>query len=154
MKLLKLPIAFLGLTLSPTLLLALVFVSPTMSQEVLRSIAPKFTPDPQVYSGQTGGNQPLQSIATSKVNGQCQGLADQTPNHTLRLEKDFWQLSVKVAGDRELSLLVKGPDGIYCRSGKNPELSGAWVSGQYEIWVGIENGDRTIYRLSISETSQ
>ena len=157
MKLLKLSIlsiAFLGLTLSPTLLLSLVFVSPTMSQEVLRSIAPKFTPDPQVYSGKTGGDQPLQSIATSKVNGQCQGLADQTPNHTLRLEKDFGQLSVKVAGDRELSLLVKGPDGIYCRSGNNPELSGAWVSGQYEIWVGIENGDLTTYRLSISETSQ
>jgi hypothetical protein len=72
----------------------------------------------------------------------------------LKLEKDFGQLSLKVAGDRELSLLVKGPDGIYCRSGKNPQLSGAWVSGRYEIWVGIENGDRTNYRLSISETSQ
>ena len=159
MKFLKLPIAFLGFTLSPSLLLVLLSVSPTisqeaMSQEALKPIAPKFTPDPQVYSGKTGGDQPLQSIATNRANGQCQGLAEQTPNHTLKLEKDFGQLSLKVAGDRELSLLVKGPDGIYCRSGKNPQLSGAWVSGRYEIWVGIENGDRTTYRLSISETSQ
>jgi hypothetical protein len=155
MKLLKLPIAFLGFPLSPTLLLVLLSVAPVMSQEALKPIAPKFTPDPQVYSGKTGGDQPLQSIAANSADGQqCKGLAEQTPNHTLKLEKDFGQLSLKVAGDRELSLLVKGPDGIYCRSGKNPQLSGAWVSGRYEIWVGIENGDHTNYSLSISETSQ
>lgn len=154
MKLLKLPIAFLGFALSPTLLLVVLSVLPAMSQEALKPISPKFTPDPQVYSGKTGGDIPLQTIATSKVNGQCKGLAEQTANHTLTIQKDFGLLSLKVAGDRELSLLVKGPDGIYCRSGKNPELSGAWISGKYEIWVGIENGDRSTYSLSISETSQ
>lgn len=150
MKFLKLPIALLGLAIVPMLLV----VSPTMSQTVLAPIAPKFTPDPQVYSGSAGGDVSLESIATSKANGQCQGLTQQDPNHTLTVQKDFGLLTLKVSGDRNLSLLVKGPDGIYCRSGKSPELSGAWIAGKYEIWVSTNDGDRAPYRLTISETSQ
>lgn len=150
MKFLKLPITLLGLALVPMLLV----VSPTMSQTLLDPIAPKFTPDPQVYSGSAGGDVSLESIATSKANGQCQGLTQQAPNHTLTVQKDFGLLTLKVSGDRNLSLLVKGPDGIYCRSGKSPELSGAWIAGKYEIWVSTNDGDRAPYRLTISETSQ
>ncbi len=150
MKLLKLPIALLGFTLVPMLL----SLAPTMSQEVLEPLSPRFTPDPQVYSGNTGGDKPLQSIDTGKANGQCQGLAEQTANHLLVVQKDFGFLSLKVSGDRDLSLLVKGPDGIYCRNGKTAELSGTWVGGKYEIWVGTANGDRVSYQLSISETNQ
>lgn len=150
MKFLKLPIALLGSALVPMLL----SVASAMSQEVLKPISPRFTPDPQIYSGKAGGDQSLQAIATSSANGQCLGLADLTPNHTLTVQKSFGFLSLKVSGDRDLSLLVKGPDGIYCRNGKSPELSGAWISGKYDIWVGTANGDRTAYQLSISETSQ
>ena len=150
MKFLKLPIALLGFALVPMLLSA----APTMSQEVLKPISPRFTPDPQVYSSQTSGDQPLQSIAISNVNGQCQGLASQKPNHSLMVQKNFGFLSLKVTGDRDLSLLVKGPDGIYCRNGKSPELSGAWISGKYDVWVGTANGNLTNYQLFISETSQ
>lgn len=150
MRFLKLPIALLGLALVPIFLA----VSPSMSQEALKPIAPKFTPDPQVYSGSAGGDVPLQSLATSQANGQCQGLTQQAPNHTLTVQKNFGFLALKVAGDRNLSLLVKGPDGIYCRSGKSPELSGAWIAGTYEIWVSTNDGERTSYRLIISETSQ
>lgn len=146
MKFLKQPITLLGVALAPILL----SVAPVMSQETLKPISPRFTPDPQVYYGKGGGDVPLQVIATSKANGSCQGLADQSPNHTLTILKNFGFLSLSVSGDRNLSLLVKGPDGIYCRSGKSPELSGAWVSGQYEIWVGTANGDRANYQLSIS----
>jgi hypothetical protein len=150
MKFLKLPIALLGFALVPMLLA----VSPTMSQEVLKPIAPKFTPDPQVYTGVAGGDVPLISIATSKANGQCQGLTQQSPNYSLTVQKDFGFLALKILGDRNLSLLVKGPDGIYCRSGGSPELSGAWVAGNYEIWISTPDGDRASYRLTISETSQ
>jgi hypothetical protein len=150
MKFLKLPIALLGFALVPMLLA----VSPTMSQEVLKPIAPKFTPDPQVYVGKAGGDIPLASIATSKANGQCQGLTQQSPNYSLTVQRDFGFLALKISGDRNLSLLVKGPDGIYCRSGGSPELSGAWVEGNYEIWISTPDGDRTSYRLTISETSQ
>ena len=150
MKFLKLPIALLGFALVPMFLSVL----PTLSQEVLKPIAPKFTPDPQVYKGSAGGSIPLASIATGKANGQCQGLTQQTPNHTLTVQRNFGFLALKVSGDRNLSLLVKGPDGIYCRSGDSPELSGAWIAGKYEIWVGTSDGDRSAYRLKISETSQ
>jgi hypothetical protein len=150
MKSLKLPIALFGLALAPMLLV----ISPTMSQTVLAPIAPKFTPDPQVYSGSAGGDVSLESIATGKANGQCQGLTQQSPNHTLTVQKNFGFLNLKVSSDRNLSLLVKGPDGIYCRSGKSAELSGAWIAGKYEVWVGTSDGDRASYRLTISETSQ
>ena len=150
MKFLKLSISLLGFALVPMLLA----VSPTMSQEALKPISPKFTPDPQVYAGNAGGDVPLISIATSKANGQCQGLTQQAPNHTLTVQKSFGFLALKVLGDQNLSLLVKGPDGIYCRSGKSPELSGAWVAGNYEIWISTPDGDRAAYRLMISETSQ
>ena len=149
MKFMKLSIALLGFALAPMML----STAPTMSQEVLKPIAPRFTPDPQVYDGKAGGDQPLQAIATDKANGQCQGLANVTPNHTLTVLKNFGFLSLSVAGDRELSLLVKGPDGTYCRNGKKPELTGAWMAGKYEIWIGTANGDRTTYQLSISETN-
>ncbi len=148
MKLLKLTSNLLGFALLP-----LLSVVPAMSQEVLKPIAPKFTPDPQVYVGKAGGDVPVKSLA-SGANGQCQGLAEQKPNHALTLQKNFGLLSLKVSGNSNLSLLVKGPDGSYCRSGQDPQLSGAWVSGDYEIWVGTPNGDRIDYRLSISETSQ
>ena len=150
MKFLKLPISWLGVSLVPILL----SVAPVMSQEVLKPLSPRFTPDPQVYTGKAGGDTSLQAIATTKANGVCQGLAQQSPNHSLTVQKNFGFLSLKVSGDRNLSLLVKGPDGIYCRNGKSPELSGAWVSGKYEIWVGTNDGDRANYQLSISETSQ
>ena len=150
MKFLKLSIALTGIALAPMLL----SVAPAMSQEALKPISPKFTPDPQVYVGQAGGDVPLASIATSKANGQCQGLTKQTPNHTLTVQKNFGFLALRVSGNRNLSLLVKGPDGIYCRSGDSPELSGAWIAGKYEIWVSTSDGDRASYRLTISETSQ
>ena len=150
MKFLKLSIALTGLALAPMLL----SVASAMSQEALKPISPKFTPDPQVYVGQAGGDVPLASIATSKANGQCQGLTQQAPNYSLTVQRDFGFLTLKISGDQNLSLHVKGPDGIYCRSGKSPELSGAWVAGNYEIWISTPDGERSPYRLTISETSQ
>jgi hypothetical protein len=151
MKFLKLPMFWLRAILVPILLSA----APAMSQEALKPISPRFTPDPHVYSGKAGGGVSLQSIATTKANGICQGLSQQSPNHSLVVEKNFGFLSLKVsAGDRNLSLLVKGPDGIYCRNGRSPELSGAWISGKYEVWIGTNDGDPADYRLTLSETSQ
>lgn len=150
MKLLKLSIYLLGFSLVPAMFL----VAPNMAQEVLKPIAPKFTPDPQVYVGTAGGAEPLQAIVTGKANGACQGFAKQTPNHALVVQKNFGFLSLKVSSDRNLTLLVKGPDGNYCRSGKSAELSGEWGAGKYEIWVGTIDGDRADYQMTISETSQ
>lgn len=146
----------------PSLALAIaycsVLCSPVQSQEALKSIQPRFSPDPQVYMGATAGRVALQAIAqTDKVNGQCQGFANQQPNYVLKVKESFALLSLKAfatGNEGGLSLLVKGPDGVYCRDASNPELLGAWVSGSYLIWVGSKKGDRLPFRLSISETKQ
>ena len=152
MKSFKLLIAPLGLLVLPILWSAL--PTSVMSQEALAPISPKFTPDPQVYSGRAGGDVSLRSLTDGNANGNCVGLAEQSPNHRLTVQKNFGFLSLQVSGDRNLSLMVKGPDGTYCRSGRNPEISGAWISGKYQIWIGTDNGEGANYRLSISETSQ
>jgi hypothetical protein len=124
------------------------------AQENLKPIAPRFAPDPQLYSGVAGGDTPVQDLAGGRANGKCQGFARFSRSHSLTVQRNFGFLSLQVSSDRNLSLLVKGPDGNYCRHGKSPELSGAWVSGKYEIWVGTDDGTDANYRLSISETSQ
>lgn len=111
------------------------------AQEALKSIQPRFSPDPMVYNGTTAG----------KVS--CQGASGLSPSHTLTIKQSFGFLSLKVLANNA-TLLVKGPDGSYCREGDNPELSGAWVAGSYQIWVSSQSGDRSAYRLSISETKQ
>jgi hypothetical protein len=153
MKFFKLPISLVGLTLVSMSFGLFFAFAPAISQEVLKPIAPKFTPDPQIYDGRTGGDLPLVAIAANKANGQCQGFTQQNPNHTLVLQQDFGFLALKATGNRELSLLVKGPDGIYCRNGKDAELTGAWMAGKYEIWIGTTENDRQDYQLIISETN-
>lgn len=132
------------------------YALPSYSQEVLKAVQPKFTPDPQVYMGTTGGNVALIDLVGSvKVDGQCQGFTTQIPTYILKAAKPFDLLSLKVfAKDGQTTLLVKGPDGIYCRDSSNPELLGAWMSGDYQIWVGSKTGEAVSYKLSISETSQ
>ncbi|WP_019501056.1 hypothetical protein [Pseudanabaena sp. PCC 6802] len=125
---------------------------PVASQTAL---SPRFAPDPQILNGVTSGSTPLSSLAGSNSNGNCQGFAAVNPNHRIRLKAPFGFLSVKVFSDGgAVSLLVKGPDGSFCRDRSNPELSGAWAAGEYQIWVSSKDGDRHQYRLSISETRQ
>ncbi|MBD2149307.1 hypothetical protein H6F44_04095 [Pseudanabaena sp. FACHB-1277] len=139
---------------SLSLLATSAIIGATSAQEKLKPIAPRFAPDPQLYSGVAGGDTPVQDLAGGQANGKCQGFTRFSPSHALTVQRNFGFLSLQVSSDRNLSLLVKGPDGTYCRNGKSPELSGAWVSGKYEIWVGTDDGESVNYRLSISETSQ
>jgi hypothetical protein len=134
---------------------SLLWTSLASSQEAMKPLAPRFSPDPQVYSGKTSGSTPLQTLAgSSQVNGVCQGVASQAESYVLEVKKPFSFLSLKVTGSDKLTLLVKGPDGIYCRSSSKPSLEGTWAAGRYEIWVGSETGDNLPFQLSISETSQ
>jgi hypothetical protein len=127
--------------------------SPNSSQT---SLSPRFSPDPQIYNSVTSGSTPLSALASAQNSkGRCQGFATDKPNYKIRLKEPFGFLSLKVfSGGGEIVLLVKGFDGTYCRDEPNPELSGAWPAGEYQIWVGSKSGDRTQYRLSISETRQ
>jgi hypothetical protein len=128
--------------------------SPNSSQILL---SPRFSPDPQIYNGVSSGTTPLETFSNSQTRitpGRCPGYATAKPNYKIRLKESFGFLSLKVFSGGDITLLVEGPDGNYCKHASNPELSGAWPAGEYQIWVGSKSGDRTQYRLSISETRQ
>jgi hypothetical protein len=63
-------------------------------------------------------------------------------------------LSLRVFAASPVTIKVRGKEGTQCRSGRNPEILGAWSAGKYEIWIGAVNGDRITYELSLSEASQ
>jgi hypothetical protein len=128
---------------------------PCQAQRLLKPIAPQFTPDPQVYSGTTEGNAAIQNlVGEAKIAGNCQGLASPNPSHLLTITKAMSVLSLRVTAPSPITILVRGKDGILCRSGVNPEIVGAWSEGKYEIWIGSVSGDRLNYRLSLSEARQ
>ncbi len=150
----------LGLFTATCLSIAVMYGLPAASQistpnSSQSSLSPRFSPDPRIYNGVTSGSTPLSALAGAQnIKGRCQGFATDKPNHKIKLKEPFGFLSLKVFSGGDITLLVKGPDGIYCRDEPNPELSGAWPSGEYQVWVGSKSGDRTQYRLSISETRQ
>jgi hypothetical protein len=128
---------------------------PSQAQRIIKPIAPQFTPDPLVYAGTTEGNAPMQNlVADAKVAGNCQGLASPNPSHVLTITKTMSSLSLRVTAPNPITILVRGKDGILCRSGLNPEIMGAWSEGKYDIWIGSVSGDRLNYRLSLSEGRQ
>ncbi len=130
-------------------------VAPSLAQRLLKPLAPQFTPDPQVYVGTTEGNVSMQNLlGNAKVSGNCQGIASADPNHSLTLQKSMSSLSLRVTAPSPLTVMVRGKEGVLCRSGMNPEIMGAWSEGTYDIWVGSLNGDRINYRLSLSEGRQ
>ncbi|NJM27519.1 MAG: hypothetical protein HC856_03370 [Pseudanabaena sp. RU_4_16] len=146
----------LGLLMATCLSMAVMHGLPVVSQNSSQNLlSPRFSPDPLIYNGVTSGSTPLSALAGAQtIKGRCQGFATDKPNHKIRLKEPFGFLSLKVFSGGDITLLVKGPDGIYCRDEPNPELSGAWPAGEYQVWVGSKSGDRTQYRLSISETRQ
>ncbi len=130
-------------------------VAPSLAQRLLKPLAPQFTPDPQVYVGTTEGNVSMQNLlGNAKVAGNCRGIASADPNHSLTLQKSMSSLSLRVTAPSPLTVMVRGKEGVLCRSGMNPEIMGAWSEGTYDIWVGSLNGDRINYRLSLSEGRQ
>jgi hypothetical protein len=62
-------------------------------------------------------------------------------------------LQVRSSGDT--ILLVRGPGGVWCNDDlrdRNPVISGAWLPGTYEIWVGsYEKNAAFPYILNVLE---
>ncbi|MFN3927235.1 MAG: hypothetical protein ACK4QL_07900 [Pseudanabaenaceae cyanobacterium] len=129
-----------------------------LAQPTLKPVAPKFAPDPQIYTGRAVGMSAASELApvvpTSGRAVTCPLPSNVTPNHILTIEKPMSVLSLRVFAPNPLILTVKGREGITCKSGINPEIMGAWSEGKYQIWVHSVNGETVNYRLSLSETSQ
>jgi hypothetical protein len=122
------------------------------------TIKPKFAPDPMVLECVAGGTQSASSVAgtAETPTGACLGFVDNQPNHKLELKAFFNYLSIVADGQADTTIVVKGPGGTWCNDdyqGKNAGVSGQWLPGSYEVWVGDYNKDKnTQYKLKISET--
>jgi hypothetical protein len=137
-------------------LTVLSYGTPAQGEEL--TLLPRFAPDPTVRSGKTRGEQPLGELPTPSrpTDGKCSGFGAPKPNLTLTLPREmpFLSLLVTTEANKTLNVLVRGPQGTFCREGTRATLAGTWSAGKYEIWIGGLRGSTQTYRLSLSELNQ
>ncbi len=120
------------------------------------TIAPSAVPQAIELRGISGGTVETQKESGRKLTetGECIGFIDSEPDHKITLTKPlrFLQMQVKSSGDTVL--LVRGPGGSWCSddvSDRNPEISGDWLEGTYEVWIGsYEENASFPYLLQLS----
>lgn len=110
------------------------------------TLSPAFTPNPATVRGISGG-----AVAASELMGRsetatgpCTGFIDAQPDHRITLTQFFNQLSIEIQSTDDTSLVIRGPGGTWCNddfSYKNPGITGQWLSGTYEVWVGSPRQD-------------
>ena len=86
------------------------------------------------------------------------GFIGATPSHTISLSEriDYLRMLVEADGGKP-TLLVVGPkaEDSFCvlgdiSVGLNPEISGVWEPGNYQVYVGDRSGEAHQFTLSIS----
>lgn len=121
------------------------------------AIAPNFVPKLIELRGISGGAVETQTTSGRKSTetGDCIGFIDTVPDHKITLTKPFRSLKLQVKSSGDTILLIKGPGGTWCSddvSDRNPEISGDWLQGTYEVWVGsYEKNASFPYLLQITE---
>ncbi len=122
---------------------ALTQVQPAQGQTIFENvtIGPKFSPDPMIIRGISGGSVAANTVAGRKETptGPCVGFADEPPDHTIELTAFFNYLSLVVESPQDTTIVVSGPGGTWCNDdfqGKNPGIAGQWQPGTYKVWVG------------------
>jgi hypothetical protein len=127
---------------------------PPMFEDV--TIGPKFSPDPFIVRGMSGGPLPANKVVNRKETptGPCTGFVDSKPDHILKLKSKFNYLKVVVESPEDTTLIISGPGGIWCNDdfdGKNPGILGEWLPGTYQIWVGSYQKNKSFpYTLKIT----
>ena len=133
---------------TPLVASLLFFSTPTLAQQAKSlpifenaTIGPNFSPDPRTLRGISGGSVPAKNVAgrAETATGPCVGFVDGQPDHKLVLNSFFNYLSIEVDSPQDTTLVIKGPGGTWCNDdyqGKNAGISGQWLKGSYQIWVG------------------
>jgi hypothetical protein len=142
------------------LLGAALFSLPAQAQSTYEdaTLSPGFAPDPKQLKGTGGGTSPAREIAAraDTPTGECVGFAADQPGHTLELKAFFKYLAVSAQSQEDTTIVIKGPGGTWCNDdydGKNAGVSGQWLPGTYQIWVGsFKKGGSLPYMLRITET--
>ena len=117
------------------------------------TIAPELG-GPVQLSGTAGGDIRATRFGNTS-DGFCTGWIDATPNHVVTLEQPFEDLSFIVNAPSDTTLVVLGPNGTRCNDdasedGHDPMIRGAWVAGDYRVYVGsYEEGQRIRYSLTL-----
>jgi hypothetical protein len=107
--------------------------------------------------GTAGGGTAMRDIAgrSNTSTGDCIGFADSQPDHILRLNAGFKDLTVLAQSGGDTTLVVKGPGGTWCNDdfqGKNAGLDGQWQPGEYRVWVGTQGRNQSIgYTLRVTQ---
>ena len=121
------------------------------------AIAPSFSPKAIELRGISGGGVQTQTTSGRKdtETGACIGFVDAAPDHKVTLTKPFSYLKLQVKSSGDTILLLRGPGGSWCSddvSDRNPEISGDWLAGTYEVWVGsYEENASFPYLLKVTE---
>jgi hypothetical protein len=105
-------------------------------------VAPGF--EPLTLEGRAGG---------AVASGQC-GSVHHRPNHRLQIREDMDYLKLEVREAQNVTLLVRGADGLLCATpiqNRPAQISGYWQAGVYEIFIGsLDPGQSPPYRLVVS----
>ncbi len=114
-------------------------------------LAPGFTPDPQVKTGQAGG--PVQA---EQWNQDCRGYVTERPSHTIVLERSMPQLRVVVYADGDPTLVLRMGDGSYrCNDdfeGLHSMVEGSFPAGTHQVFVGTYgSGGSFPYAIGVSQ---
>lgn len=106
----------------------------------------------QTVKGRSGGTNDTQGC----------GFISKNPSYEINLETriDYLRFTVRADGGQP-TLLVIGPNAedSFCvlgdrASGLNPEISGVWEPGYYQIYVGDRTGSQHQFTLNISSNNQ
>lgn len=130
---------------------------PTVFENV--NLSPKFSPDPTILKGISGGSVPAKTIAgrADTATGPCVGFMDEKPDHVLVLTAFFNYLSVVVEAPEDTTMVVSGPGGTWCNDdyqGKNPGIAGQWLPGTYKIWIGSYDKNKYVpYIIKITQVN-
>lgn len=138
---------------------AITQAQPVQSQTMFENVTlePRFSPEPKIIRGISGGSVPSDKVATRKETptGPCVGFVDEQPNHTLNLKAFFNYLSLQVESPQDTTIVISGPGGTWCNDdfqGKNPGIAGQWQPGLYKVWIGSYNkNDYHPYIIKMSE---
>ncbi|MEA5513444.1 hypothetical protein [Nodularia sp. UHCC 0506] len=111
-------------------------------------IRPNSNSEPLVVNGTSGGTVP----------SNCGNIA-KTPNHVMHVTNPLPYLRLTVKGSGQPTLRIEGPGGSFCVlsdtfSETNPEISGFYMPGTYNIHVGDLSQNQYNYTLSISQQKQ
>lgn len=133
--------------------------SAAIAQSAHLSLASGFKPNPTVLNGQGGGSRPAAEVVGVErtSTGPCLGYIRDRADEQVTLENDFDDLSIWVESRHDTTLIIKGPGGVWCNDDSrdhNPEISGEWLTGDYQIWVGAyQSGNTPEYWLYIRDDS-